>query len=125
MQKLTRAEEQLMQVIWELENAFLKEIMAAIPTPKPSQSTVSTVLRILKEKGFVDYRVIGKIHQYFPLVAKEVYAKAFFQQFLGKYFEGSFQKLLSFFHQEGEINLQELDDVLRQLEDHDTADPTP
>ncbi|MEO1451288.1 MAG: BlaI/MecI/CopY family transcriptional regulator, partial [Bacteroidota bacterium] len=93
MQKLTRAEEQLMQVIWELENAFLKEIMAAIPAPKPSQSTVSTVLRILKEKGFVDYHVIGKIHQYFPLVPKEAYAKVFFQQFLGKYFEGSFQKL--------------------------------
>ena len=125
MQKLTRAEEQLMQVLWELEEAFLKDIMAAIPAPKPSQSTVSTVLRVLEDKGFVAHRVFGKIYQYYPLVPKEDYAKVYFQQFLGKYFEGSFQKLLSFFHREGEIDLQELDTVLRQLEEDESQDANP
>ena len=117
MQKLTKAEEQLMQVLWDLEDAFLKEIMPAIPEPKPSQSTVSTVLRILEQKEFVAHRVFGKVHQYYPLVEKDVYAKQYFQQFLGKYFEGSFSKLLSFFHREGEIDLKDLDQVMRQMED--------
>lgn len=117
MQKLTKAEEQLMQVLWGLEKAFMKDLMAAIPDPKPSQSTVSTVLRVLEQKGFVAHNVYGKIHEYYPLVEKEVYAKAFFSQFLGNYFEGSFQKLLSFFHKEGDIKLSELDHIMQQLDE--------
>ena len=117
MQKLTKAEEQLMQVLWGLEKAFMKDLMAAIPEPKPSQSTVSTVLRVLEQKGFVAHDVYGKIHQYYPLVEKEAYAKLYFNQFLGKYFEGSFQKLLSFFHKEGDIQLSELDEILQNLEE--------
>ncbi|MEM7371175.1 MAG: BlaI/MecI/CopY family transcriptional regulator [Bacteroidota bacterium] len=116
MQKLTKAEEQLMQVLWGLEKAFMKDLMAAIPDPKPSQSTVSTVLRVLEQKGFVAHNVYGKIHEYYPLVEKDTYAKAFFSQFLGNYFEGSFQKLLSFFHKEGDIQLSELDEILKKLD---------
>ena len=117
MQKLTKAEEQLMQVLWNLEKAFMKDLMAAIPDPKPSQSTVSTVLRVLEQKGFVAHNVYGKIHEYYPLVEKDVYAKQYFKQFLGKYFDGSFQKLLSFFHKEGDIQLSDLDQIMKNLDD--------
>lgn len=119
MQKLTRAEEQLMQVLWNLEKAFLKDLMGAIPEPKPSQSTVSTVLRILESKGFVAHKAYGKSYEYFPLVEKDAYAKAFFQQFLGNYFNGSFKQLLSFFSREGDLKLSELDELLKQLKQSD------
>ena len=120
MQKLTRAEEQLMQIIWKLEKAFLKEIMQELPEPKPKQSTVSTIIKILGDKGFISHNTFGKSHQYYPLVEKDSYAKAYFQQFLGKYFDGSFNRLLSFFHKEGEIDLKDLDEILNKLnEDKD------
>ncbi|RMG29903.1 MAG: BlaI/MecI/CopY family transcriptional regulator [Bacteroidetes bacterium] len=112
MQKLTRAEEQMMQVLWQLDKAFLKEIMEAYPQPKPKQSTVSTVLRILEEKGFVAHHTYGKAHQYYPLVSKEAYARYYFGSFLNNYFDGSFKKLLHFFHKEGDISMQELDDLM-------------
>lgn len=116
MQKLTRAEEQLMQIIWKLEKAFLKEIMQELPEPKPKQSTVSTIIKILGDKGFISHNTFGKSHQYYPLVEKDSYAKAYFQQFLGKYFDGSFNRLLSFFHKEGEIDLKDLDEILKKLD---------
>ncbi|MEL6254211.1 MAG: BlaI/MecI/CopY family transcriptional regulator [Bacteroidota bacterium] len=122
MQKLTRAEEQLMQIIWKLEKAFLKEIMQELPEPKPKQSTVSTIIKILGDKGFISHNTFGKSHQYYPLVEKDNYAKAYFQQFLGKYFDGSFNRLLSFFHKEGEIDLKDLDEILKKLnkeQDHE------
>lgn len=122
MQKLTKAEEELMQVLWDLDRAFLKELMAAIPEPKPAQSTVLTVLRILESKGFVAHEAYGRAFQYYPLVSKGDYAKSWFRQFLGDYFEGSPQRLLSFFSREGEIDLQDLDEVLRQAQE-DGDDP--
>ncbi|RMG54250.1 MAG: BlaI/MecI/CopY family transcriptional regulator [Bacteroidetes bacterium] len=121
MQKLTKAEEELMQVLWDLDRAFLKELMAAIPEPKPAQSTVLTVLRILESKGFVAHEAYGRAFQYYPVVSKEAYAKAYFRQFLGKYFDGSAKRLLSFFSQEGEIDLQDLDEVLKQARDEQDA----
>lgn len=119
MQKLTKAEEQLMQVLWSLGPAFLKEIMDAVPEPKPSQSTVSTLLRILREKGFVDYEAFGKSHRYFTLVSKETYASEYLSHFLDRYFNGSFKQMLSFFHRKGELNLQDLDEVMRMAEEGD------
>lgn len=123
MQKLTKAEEQLMQVLWDLEKGFLKEVMEAIPDPKPSQSTVSTVLRILEEKGFVAHHTFGKIHQYYPLVDKGSYAKFFFGKFLNNYFDGSFRQMLNFFAREGSLDLKDMDAILKDLdqgERHDT-----
>ena len=94
---------------------FLKEIMEQLPEPKPAQSTVSTIIKILGDKGFISHNTFGKSHQYYPLLEKDKYAKAYFQQFLGKYFDGSFNRLLSFFHKEGEIDLNDLDEILEQL----------
>ena len=114
MQKLTKAEEDLMQVIWDLDQAFLKDIMDAIPEPKPKQSTVSTVIRFLEEKGFVDHEVFGRTHRYFPVVKKEDYARKHFHQFLGNYFDGSFQKLLSYFSKQGDLDLKDIDALLKE-----------
>ncbi len=115
--KLTKAEEQLMQVLWDLGPAFLKEIMEAFPAPKPKQSTVSTILRILREKGFVDYEAFGKSHRYFTKVSKETYAREYLSHFLDGYFDGSFRQMLSFFHRKGDLNLKDLDEVMRLAED--------
>ena len=119
MKKLTKAEEELMQILWKLERGFIKDILAQFPdsTQRPKQSTVSTVLKILEQKGFVAHQTYGKAHQYYPKVSKDTYAKFYFGSFLGKYFEGSFQQLLSFFHKEGEIKLEELDQLLDELKD--------
>lgn len=117
MQKLTKAEEQLMQVLWNLEKAFLKDIMEAYPEPKPKQSTVSTVIRILKEKGFIENNTYGKTHEYFPIVSKDEYAKYYFGSFLSNYFNGSFKQLLSFFHKEGDLNMTDLDEILGEEEE--------
>ena len=117
--KLTRAEEELMQVLWKVKKAFLKDIMAAFPEPRPAQSTISTVLRILEEKKFVAHKTYGKAHEYYPLIEKEDYAKDYFHSFLGKYFNGSFEQLLSFFMKEGSLSIEELDEVMRQMEKQD------
>lgn len=113
MQKLTRAEEDIMQVLWDLKQGFLKDILEAIPEPRPKQSTVSTMLRILEEKGFVDHETFGRTHRYFPKVTKEDYAEKYFRHFLSNYFDGSFSKLLSFFSKQGDLNLRDVDALLR------------
>lgn len=112
MQKLTRAEEQMMHLLWKLKKAFLKEIIEAYPAPKPKKSTISTVLRILEEKGFITHDSYGKVYQYYPLITKEQYAKFFFGQFLRGYFDGSFHKLLSFFYREGDLSTETLDALI-------------
>lgn len=121
MQKLTRAEEELMQVLWQLEGGFLKEIMDAVPEPKPSQSTVSTILRILQDKGFVGHEAFGKSFRYHALVGREEYAQQFVGSFVERFFNGSYKKMLSFFIDKEEIDLSTLDEMLRERkeESHD------
>ena len=114
--KLTKAEEQLMQVLWTLDQAFLREIMEAYPEPKPAQSTVSTILRILVEKGFVRYEAFGKSHRYHPVISRKAYAKQHFRYFLQDYFNGSFAQLLSFFSKEGDLDMAELESLLKEAE---------
>lgn len=114
MQKLTRAEEELMQVLWQLEGGFLKEIMDAVPEPKPSQSTVSTILRILQDKGFVGHEAFGKSFRYHALVGREEYAQQFVGSFVERFFNGSYKKMLSFFIDKEEIDLSILDEMLRE-----------
>ena len=92
MKTLTKAEEQIMQVIWRLEKAFLREIIDELPNPKPHQNTVSTILKILVEKDFAGVNVIGRNHQYYPLVNKGVYSRGSMKSLVKKYFDGSFYK---------------------------------
>lgn len=115
LKELTKAEEQVMQYLWELEKGFVKDILAQMPEPKPAYNTVSTIIRILEEKGFVDHKAYGKTHEYFPLISKEEYSRFSAGNLLSNYFNGSVKELVSFFVKERELNIEELDDILRSM----------
>ncbi len=112
---LTKAEEEIMQVLWKLEKAFVKEVIEELPEPKPHYNTVSTIVKILEEKGFVDHQSFGKSNRYFPVVHKDDYSRKSMKQFVGKYFEGSFANMLSFFAKEKDISVNELEDILKEI----------
>ena len=115
MKNLTKAEEQIMQVIWKLEKAFLREILDELPTPKPHSNTVATIIKILVDKEFVGITVFGRTHQYYPLVSKETYSKSTMKSLVKGYFEGSFSNAVSFMVKENNISLDELELLLKQL----------
>jgi BlaI family transcriptional regulator, penicillinase repressor len=115
MKALTKAEEQVMQAIWKLEKAFLREIVDEMPAPKPHQNTVATLLKILMEKKFVDVDVIGRMHRYFPLITKDAYSKASIKNLVKGYFEGSFTDAVSFMVKEKTLSIEELELLLQQL----------
>jgi len=115
MKTLTKAEEQIMQIIWKMEKAFLREIINDLPYPKPHQNTVSTILKILVEKEFAGINVIGRNHQYYPLVAKEVYSKGSMKTLVKKYFDGSFTSAVSSMVKENNISIEDLELLLKQL----------
>jgi BlaI family transcriptional regulator, penicillinase repressor len=104
--KLTRAEEEMMLVLWKLNKAFLKDIIASYPDPKPNQSTVSTILRTLEKKGFARHTAYSKTFEYYPMIAKRSYSRTFFRDFLEKYFEGSYEELVTFLSAEMELQLR-------------------
>lgn len=104
-----------MQALWGLEKAFLRDIVEALPEPRPHQNTVATLLKILMEKAFVDIHVIGRQHQYFPLVSKEDYSKRTMKQLVKGYFEGSFSNVVSFMVKENNISVEELEKLLQQI----------
>lgn len=115
MKTLTKAEEQIMQVIWRLSNAFLREIINELPNPKPHQNTVSTILKILVDKDFAGVNVIGRNHQYYPLVNKETYSKGSMKSLVKKYFDGSFSNAVSSMVKENNISIEELELLLKQF----------
>jgi BlaI family penicillinase repressor len=116
MKELTKAEEQVMQILWALEKAFVKDILARMPEPKPAYNTVSTIVRILETKGFIDHNAYGKTHEYYPLVAKDDYSNFFLKNFVSNYFGGSFHKLVSFFAKENDLNTRELEEMMKHIE---------
>jgi predicted transcriptional regulator len=115
MKELTRAEEQIMHVLWYLEKAYVKDIIERLPAPKPAYNTVSTIVRILEKKGFVGHEAFGKTHLYRPLVAKEDYTQAFLQSFVRNYFGDSYQELVSFFARDKNLSVSELEEILTAL----------
>ncbi len=116
MKQLTRAEEQIMQVLWELKKAFVKEIIQKLPAPRPAYNTVSTIVRILETKGFVGHQTFGKKHQYHPLISKNEYRKNQFKGFVTNYFENSYKSLASFFTREENLSLEELEEINRLIQ---------
>ncbi len=116
MNELTKAEEEIMQQLWVLERAYVKEIIERLPTPKPAYTTVSTVIRILESKGFIDHQAFGKTHQYFPKVSKEDYRKFVTEKLMNGYFSNSVGEMVSFFVKEQQINLGEADEILKMIE---------
>lgn len=118
MKPLTRAEEQIMQVIWRQEEAFLKDILEAMPEPKPHSNTVATIVKILCEKGFVGITPVGRVHRYYPLVTKEEYSSSSMRTLVDGYFEGSFADAVSFMVKQKEISVKELELLLQQIKHH-------
>lgn len=116
LKELTRAEEQIMQELWVLKEAFVKEIIDRLPIPKPAYNTVSTIIRILETKGFVGHKAFGKSHQYFPLVSKEEYKSFATGKLLTGYFNNSAQNMLSFFLQHEKLDLTEADELMKLIE---------
>jgi BlaI family transcriptional regulator, penicillinase repressor len=115
MKELTRAEEQIMQVLWNLGKGFVKDIVDELPEPKPAYNTVSTVVRILEKKGFVSHQAYGKTHEYFPLTSKDEYKKSYLKSFIKRYFGNSFQEMVSFFASGRDISLGELEEIRKLL----------
>jgi predicted transcriptional regulator len=115
LKELTRAEDQVMQILWKLEKGFVKDIIELMPEPRPAYNTVSTIIRILETKGFVDHKAYGKTHEYYPLVSKERYMKFYLNNMIKGYFNGSFQNLVSFFAREHKMNAHDIEKLLREL----------
>ncbi|MBS1495449.1 MAG: BlaI/MecI/CopY family transcriptional regulator [Bacteroidetes bacterium] len=115
MKQLTKAEEQIMQVLWKLDKAFLREILEALPLPRPHSNTVATIIKILVEKEFVGITIFGRTHQYYPLISKETYSKNSMKYLVKGYFEGSFSNAVSFMVAEKNLSVKELEELLKKL----------
>ncbi len=111
MKELTRAEEQIMHILWKKSEGFVNDILDEMPEPKPAYNTVSTIVRILEKKGFVAHKAFGKAHQYYPLVQKKSYMRSMFSGLMRNYFSGSYRSLASFFTRENNISLEELEEI--------------
>jgi BlaI family penicillinase repressor len=116
MKELTRAEEQIIQVLWTLKKAFVKDIIDELAEPKPAYNTVSTIIRILETKGFVSHEAYGKSHQYYPLISKEEYKSFATDKLLNNYFGNSVESMFSFFLKEEKIDLKEADEIMKLIE---------
>lgn len=116
MEKLTNKEEEIMHIIWRLQKAFVKDVLAEIGDDKPHYNTLSTIIRNLEEKGYVSHHAFGKTHQYFPVVEKEDYRKQFMSQAINNYFNNSYKNMVSFFAKEEKISVDELKEIISLIE---------
>ena len=116
MKELTKAEEQIMQILWNIENGFVKDIISEMNDPKPAYNTVSTIVRILETKEFVSHEEFGKSHRYFPLVSKKEYTRFKMNDMVHNYFGDSAKQLVSFFTSNKKLNLKETDEIIEMLE---------
>jgi len=113
MKELTKAEEQVMQILWQLKEAIVKQILDKMPDePKPAYNTVSTVVRVLESKGFVDHKAYGNSHVYFPIISEEDYKKFAFDKVIKSYFNNSYKTLVSYLVKEQKLNLSELAELI-------------
>lgn len=115
---LTRAEEEIMRILWQLKKAFVKDILAEMPEPRPAYNTVSTIIRILEKKEVVGYTAYGKTHEYFPLISEEEYKRHEMQQLMVNYFDNSLPNLVSFFVKDNDLKTKDLDEIMKLINDH-------
>jgi predicted transcriptional regulator len=113
--QLTKAEEQIMQVLWDLEEASVKDIIEKLSVPKPAYNTVSTIIRILETKEFVDHKPVGRGFLYYPIVDKDTYSNQSLHKLMNGYFNGSFKSMVSFFVKENKMDISELESVLKEV----------
>lgn len=116
LKKLTNKEEEIMHILWNLEKAFVKDVLAEIKEDKPHYNTLSTIIRHLEDKGYVSYNAYGKTHQYFPIVSKEAYKKRFMSTAIESYFNNSYKNVVSFFAKEEKISVEELKEIIDLIE---------
>ncbi len=116
MKQLTKAEEQIMQILWNLKEGIVKQVVDEFDEPKPAYTTVATVLKVLEKKGFVDHKSIGNTHLFHPAISKKEYAKFQFSSLLKDYFSGSFPKMATFFARENNLSIDELEEMLKIAE---------
>ena len=117
MKKLTKAEEEVMHILCELEKGLVRDVIGKFPDPKPPYNTVSTVIRVLEKKGFVGHKAYGTTYEYYPLVDKDEYARIHLNDFMRKYFNNSFPKMAAFFARENNLDIKELGDILKMTEE--------
>ena len=127
MKKLTHAEEQIMQVLWDLEKGFVNDIVSRLPDPKPAYNTVSTIVRILEQKGFVGHKAYGRTHEYYPLINKDEYSREYLDNFTQNYFSNSYKALASFFANTQNLSIRELEEIKvlveEQIQNHKKSKP--
>ena len=117
MRELTKAEEQIMLILWEIQEGLVKDVIDQMQPPKPAYNTVSTVIRVLAGKGFIDHKAIGNTHIYFPVITEEQYKHFAFDKVMTNYFENSYQSLVSFLVQEKNMDIDKLDELIKMAED--------
>ncbi|USD23859.1 BlaI/MecI/CopY family transcriptional regulator [Flagellimonas marinaquae] len=117
MKQLTKAEEEVMQLLWKIKRGNVAAILEELPEPKPAYNTVSTIVRILEDKGFVSHEKVGKGHVYFPLVKKEEYSNQRLTKLMDGYFQGSFSSMVSFFMKKNDIGLKELEEIMKNIKE--------
>jgi predicted transcriptional regulator len=115
MKELTRAEEQVMQILWDLEKGFVKDLLEKFPDPRPAYNTVSTICRILEKKGFVDHKSYGNSHQYYPLISREEYTGEYLNNFVDSYFGNSIERLVSFFSKQNKVDMKEAEKIINLM----------
>jgi len=113
--ELTKAEEQIMQILWEIEKGFVKDILDHFNDPKPAYTTVATFMKILEKKGFVSYKPFGNAHQFYPLISKEEYSAVHINSIFKKYFKNSIEDLVSFFTDNNKLSVNDIDNAINLL----------
>ncbi len=117
IRELTRAEEEVMQILWELGQGVVHDLLDVFPEPRPAYNTVSTIIRILEQKGFVDHKAYGRTYVYFPLITKKEYTRSYFRNMIANYFGNSYKSMASFFTKEEKLSLEELQDIKHMIEE--------
>ena len=115
--ELTKAEEQVMQILWDIKKGFVKDVIEEMVEPKPAYNTISTIIRILERKGFVGYNSFGKTHQYYPLITKDTYRSFFLKSMMHNYFGGSIKNLVSFFAKDNDLDINDMEEILKYVEE--------
>jgi BlaI family transcriptional regulator, penicillinase repressor len=115
-QELTRAEEEVMQILWKLGKGFVNDLLEHFPQPKPAYNTVSTITRILEKKGFVGHNAFGKTHEYFPLISKQDYTRQFMGNVVKGYFDNSLRKMVSFFTGDSNMSMKEMEEIRKIID---------
>ncbi|WKS95816.1 BlaI/MecI/CopY family transcriptional regulator [Riemerella columbina] len=118
VKQLTKAEDQVMRYLWKIKKGFLKDILELYDEPKPHSNTVSTILKVLTEKGFVDYEVYGRQHEYYPLISQKDYSERTFSGLIQNYFGGSYKDAVSFLIEENKMSIQDLELLLNELKNN-------